>query len=261
MPTWCWKPAQTLSGHINGGHSALPDDQIVCLCEGCSAGLEIVHNGNERSAVLALNTARELGKLDQIILGTDGPAGSGVQPLGILRMVAMLSALAGVPAELALCFATGNTARQREPGYRDHRDRQGRRLRADGPGAAFARQEHARVDPPGKPSRYRHGRDRWRRALQPQPQHAAGGENSNDHLTRRQPDAVFRKADRVTVIDHRFPGRYPSFKLYSSKRLGNLFRIESRMGKDADSRIVSGRCATQELLATAIRSDPEGQNG
>lgn len=100
-------------GHINGGHSALPDDQIVCLCEGCSAGLEIVHNGNERSAVLALNTARELGKLDQIILGTDGPAGSGVQPLGILRMVAMLSAFGGVPAELALCFATGNTARQR----------------------------------------------------------------------------------------------------------------------------------------------------
>jgi len=30
-------------GHINGGHSALPDDQIVCLCESCQAGLEIVH--------------------------------------------------------------------------------------------------------------------------------------------------------------------------------------------------------------------------
>lgn len=101
-------------GHINGGHSALPDDQIVCLCEGCLKGLEIVHNGNERAALLTLNTARELGKMDQIILGTDGPAGSGVQPLGILRMVAMLSALGNVPAEIAFCFATGNTARQRE---------------------------------------------------------------------------------------------------------------------------------------------------
>lgn len=101
-------------GHINGGHSALPDDQIVCLCENCLKGLEIVHNGNERAALLTLNTARELGKMDQIILGTDGPAGSGVQPLGILRMVAMLSALGNVPAELAFCFATGNTARQRE---------------------------------------------------------------------------------------------------------------------------------------------------
>ena len=101
-------------GHINGGHSALPDDQIDCLCENCAKGLEIVHNGNERAAVLTLNTARELKKLDQIILGTDGPAGSGVQPLGILRMVAMLSAFGDVPAEVAFCFATGNTARQRE---------------------------------------------------------------------------------------------------------------------------------------------------
>ena len=101
-------------GHINGGHSALPDDQIVCLCENCTAALEIVHNGNERAALLTLNTARELGKLDQVILGTDGPAGSGVQPLGILRMVAMLSSLGNVKAETAFCFANGNTGRRRE---------------------------------------------------------------------------------------------------------------------------------------------------
>ncbi|WP_146585761.1 amidohydrolase family protein [Puniceibacterium confluentis] len=101
-------------GHINGGHSALPDDQIICLCENCTAALEIVHNGNERAAVLTLNTARELDKLDQIILGTDGPAGSGVQPLGILRMIAMLSAFGNVPAETAFCFGTGNTSRRRE---------------------------------------------------------------------------------------------------------------------------------------------------
>ena len=100
-------------GHINGGHTALPDDQIICICEGCQAGLEIVHNGNERAALLTLNTARELKQMDRIILGTDGPAGSGVQPLGILRMVAMLSSLGNVPAELAFCFANGNTARQR----------------------------------------------------------------------------------------------------------------------------------------------------
>ena len=101
-------------GHINGGHSALPDDQIICLCESCQSAFEIVHNGNERAGILAVNTARELGKLDQVILGTDGPAGSGVQPLGILRMVAMLSSLGNVAAEIAFCFANGNTSRQRE---------------------------------------------------------------------------------------------------------------------------------------------------
>ncbi len=36
-------------GHINGGHTALPDDQITCLCESCLRGIEIVHNGNERA--------------------------------------------------------------------------------------------------------------------------------------------------------------------------------------------------------------------
>jgi enamidase len=100
-------------GHINGGHTALPDDQIICLCESCGRGIEVVHNGNERAALLAVRTAFELKQSERVILGTDSPAGSGVQPLGILRMIAMLSSLGDVPAETAFCFATGNTARMR----------------------------------------------------------------------------------------------------------------------------------------------------
>jgi enamidase len=98
-------------GHINGGHTALPDDQIVCLCERCARAIELVHNGNQRAALLALRTAKELGQLERVILGTDSPAGSGVQPLGVLRMIAMLASLGEVPAEVAFSFATGNTAR------------------------------------------------------------------------------------------------------------------------------------------------------
>ena len=101
-------------GHINGGHTALPDDQITCLCESCTRGIEIVHNGNERAGLLAMRTAFEIGQVERIILGTDAPAGSGVQPLGILRMIAMLSSLGDIPPEIAFCFATGNTARMRE---------------------------------------------------------------------------------------------------------------------------------------------------
>ena len=101
-------------GHINGGHTALPDNQITCLCEGCTRGIEIVHNGNERAGLLAMRTAFEIDQSERVILGTDSPAGSGVQPLGILRMIAMLSSLGNVPAEIAFCFATGNTARMRE---------------------------------------------------------------------------------------------------------------------------------------------------
>jgi enamidase len=98
-------------GHINGGHTALPDKQIACLCETCQRAIEIVHNGNQRSALVALRAAKDLKQLERVILGTDSPAGSGVQPLGILRMIAMLSSLGDVAPETAFCFATGNTAR------------------------------------------------------------------------------------------------------------------------------------------------------
>jgi len=101
-------------GHVNGGHTALPDAQIRCLCERCKRALEVVHNGNERAALYTLRTAKERNELDRLILGTDGPAGSGVQPLGIIRMVSMLTSLGEVPAATAFCFATGNTARMRK---------------------------------------------------------------------------------------------------------------------------------------------------
>jgi enamidase len=100
-------------GHVNGGHTALPDDQITALCERSSRALEIVHNGNERAGLLALRTAKELGQLARVILGTDSPAGSGVQPLGILRLISLLASLGGIPAEIAICCATGNTAKMR----------------------------------------------------------------------------------------------------------------------------------------------------
>lgn len=101
-------------GHINGGHTALPLDQIRCLCESCTRSVEIVHNGNEVAALFAMRTTIELGQAERIILGTDSPAGSGVQPLGILRMLALMAGLGDVAPETVVCFATGNTARQRE---------------------------------------------------------------------------------------------------------------------------------------------------
>jgi enamidase len=101
-------------GHVNGGHTALPDDQITALCERSTRALEIVHNGNERAGLLTLRTAMDLKQLDRVILGTDSPAGSGVQPLGVVRMISLLSSLGGIPAEVAICLATGNTAKMRK---------------------------------------------------------------------------------------------------------------------------------------------------
>jgi enamidase len=101
-------------GHINGGHTALPEGHVCELCEVSKRAIELVHNGNERIAIAALKTAVATNNLHRVILGTDSPAGSGVQPLGILRMIALLSGIGGLPAELAIACATGNTARLRK---------------------------------------------------------------------------------------------------------------------------------------------------
>jgi enamidase len=101
-------------GHINGGHTSLPEAHVCELCERSTRAIEIVHNGNERTAIAAAQTARERKCWQRVILGTDGPAGSGVQPLGILRVIALLASLGGIPPEIAFCFATGNTARIRK---------------------------------------------------------------------------------------------------------------------------------------------------
>jgi len=101
-------------GHINGGHTSLPEAHVCELCEKSSRAIEIVHNGNERVAIAAAQAALQLKCPHRVILGTDGPAGSGVQPLGMLRLIALLSSLGNIPAELVFCFATGNTARLRK---------------------------------------------------------------------------------------------------------------------------------------------------
>jgi enamidase len=100
-------------GHINGGHTSLPYKHVCELCEKSSRAIEIVHNGNERIGILTARHAMELKCPHRVILGTDSPAGSGVQPLGMLRLISLISSMADIPAEIVIGFATGNIARQR----------------------------------------------------------------------------------------------------------------------------------------------------
>lgn len=97
-------------GHVNGGTTALPDDDIEALVASGMA-IEIVHCGNLRAALHAIGHAREGGALDRVILGNDAPSGTGVVPLGILRTMAHLASLGGIAPETVVALATGNTAR------------------------------------------------------------------------------------------------------------------------------------------------------
>ena len=114
----------------------------------------------------------------EVIIGTDAPAGSGVQPLGILRTIAFLASFGGVAPEKVFCMATGNTARVRklDAGL----------IAPDKP-ADFVFLDKAQhtsgktmleLDRAGRPAGHRHGDDRRHRTLRPVAQHAAGGSHS-----------------------------------------------------------------------------------
>ena len=99
-----------VAGHVNGGPTALPLDHVERILDETSARVEIVHNGNVKAAgeVAALVARRE--ELPRLVIGTDSPAGSGVQPLGMLRAVSWVASLGGVDAATAVAAATGNVA-------------------------------------------------------------------------------------------------------------------------------------------------------
>ena len=100
-----------VAGHTNGGPTALPIRDVERILAETSACIEIVHNGNVKAAgdVVALLAERDA--LGRLVIGTDSPAGSGVQPLGILRVMSWAASLGGIAPEVAVAAATGNTAR------------------------------------------------------------------------------------------------------------------------------------------------------
>ena len=99
--------------HINGGPTSIPHESVRELCRHATGALEAVHNGNEKSALVALEGAQTENRLADFLIGTDAPAGSGVQPNGMLRMTTLLASLGGLPADQAWCCGSGNVAKRR----------------------------------------------------------------------------------------------------------------------------------------------------
>ncbi|HEX2368149.1 MAG TPA: amidohydrolase family protein [Acidimicrobiia bacterium] len=100
-----------VAGHVNGGPTAPPLSDVARIIDESDAAIEVVHNGNVKACGEVVALAAQRGALDRVLVGTDSPAGTGVVPLGILRTVSWTAAFGGVPPEVAVSFATGNTAR------------------------------------------------------------------------------------------------------------------------------------------------------
>ncbi len=99
-----------ICGHVNGGPTALSEDENKRLVEESDFLLQLVQAGNLRSSLHLLDCAEQAGELDRVIIGTDTPTGTGVIPLGMLKTMAELSSLSGLPAERILRMATGQIA-------------------------------------------------------------------------------------------------------------------------------------------------------
>ncbi len=100
-----------IASHVNGGPTAVSFEEIEKLVEKTDIALEIVHCGNPLMAVKAGNLFVEKSVLHRVIIGNDAPSGTGIVPLGILRVINLLASLTSITAEQAICMATGNTAR------------------------------------------------------------------------------------------------------------------------------------------------------
>ena len=189
-------------GHINGGTTSMSEREIDALVA-TQMALEIVHCGNGRTALHTLARAKEAKALHRVIIGNDAPSGTGVVPLGILRVIAHLTSLGGIEPEEAICMATGNTARVYGLARGRDRARAGGRPLHRGRADRLGGEDRARGAPGGRPLRHLDGADRRADPDRPEPQHAAGraGGRGGQGARPGRRRALMRIRKLVTVVE------------------------------------------------------------
>jgi enamidase len=100
----------TVSFHVNGGPSAMPDEGFARLVHESGIALQICTAGNLRTALLTAALLDRAGQPERLLIATDTPTGSGIMPLGMFYTISHLASLGGMPPEQAIAAATGNNA-------------------------------------------------------------------------------------------------------------------------------------------------------
>ncbi len=100
-----------VSGHVNGGTTALSDEDVRLVVNERRIALQVVQAGNLRSALEIVNLCRETEQLHRLLIASDTPTGTGTMPLAVIKSVVEISSLAPLPPEIALAAATGNVGR------------------------------------------------------------------------------------------------------------------------------------------------------
>jgi enamidase len=97
--------------HINGGPTACSIEEAEKLISQTTMAIELVHCGNMKTAVEIGALVVKHHALNRVIIGNDAPSGTGVVPLGVLRVLSLIAGMTPIKPEQALCMATGNTAK------------------------------------------------------------------------------------------------------------------------------------------------------
>jgi enamidase len=97
--------------HLNGGPTAASLEEAEKLVTQTSMAIELVHCGNMKAAVEIGGFLTKHNALHRGLIGNDAPSGTGVVPLGVLRVLSLLAGMTPIKPEQAVCMATGNTAR------------------------------------------------------------------------------------------------------------------------------------------------------
>src|SRR5262249_1183438 len=97
--------------HVNGGPVPAPGETLEWLARATHRALDLARLGSPRTAAdLALHLL-ERDQPERIILSTNTPSRGTIAPGGVPHMVQLLSVLARTRPEVAVAFASGNTAR------------------------------------------------------------------------------------------------------------------------------------------------------
>jgi enamidase len=99
-----------VSFHINGGPTAMPDNDFERVILESEMALQVCTAGNLRTTLLCARLAAQHAAFDRFIIATDTPTGSGIMPLGMLYTIAHLASLTEMPPEQFICAATGSNA-------------------------------------------------------------------------------------------------------------------------------------------------------
>lgn len=105
------KSNPTVSFHVNGGPTAMPEEGFARLVNESDIAMQICTAGNLRTALLTAKLLDDAGQPERLLIATDTPTGSGIMPLGMFYTISHLSSLGGMPPEQAIAAATGNNAR------------------------------------------------------------------------------------------------------------------------------------------------------